>query len=76
MLDAREGLLKGTRNLLSKVLMPSVSATDNWGALNASKHGDTDKQNFKDTMSRYVSFLDGEQILHSVFKTRLMVRLC
>ncbi|XP_041950591.1 dynein heavy chain 8, axonemal-like [Alosa sapidissima] len=62
MLDAREGLLKGTKNLLSKVLMPAVSATDNWGVLNASKHGEKDKQNFKDTISRYVSFLDGIQV--------------
>lgn len=65
MLDARDGLLKGTRNLLSKVLMPAVSATDNWGALSASKHGEKDKQNFKDTISRYVSFLDGEKFKHN-----------
>ncbi|XP_063079703.1 dynein axonemal heavy chain 8-like isoform X2 [Engraulis encrasicolus] len=62
MLDARNGLLKGTRNLLSKILVPAVGATENWGALNESKHGDKDKQNFKDTISRYVSFLDGIQV--------------
>lgn len=61
MLDARNGLLKGTRNLLSKILVPAVGATENWGALNESKHGDKDKQNFKDTISRYVSFLDGKE---------------
>uniref|UniRef100_A0AAZ3PJI0 AAA+ ATPase domain-containing protein n=1 Tax=Oncorhynchus tshawytscha TaxID=74940 RepID=A0AAZ3PJI0_ONCTS len=58
MLDAAEGLLKGTRNLLSKIMMPAVCATENWGALNQSKHGEKDKQNFKDTITRYIHFLD------------------
>ncbi|CAB1339925.1 unnamed protein product [Coregonus sp. 'balchen'] len=61
MLDATEGLLKGTRNLLSKIMMPAVCATENWGALNQSKHGEKDKQNFKDTITRYIHFLDGMQ---------------
>ncbi|CDQ74165.1 unnamed protein product [Oncorhynchus mykiss] len=61
MLDAAEGLLKGTRNLLSKIMMPAVCATENWGALNQSKHGEKDKQNFKDTITRYIHFLDGMQ---------------
>jgi dynein heavy chain len=62
MLDAAEGLLKGTRNLLSKIMMPAVCATENWGALNQSKHGEKDKQNFKDTITRYIHFLDGERV--------------
>ncbi|XP_046878072.1 dynein axonemal heavy chain 8-like [Hypomesus transpacificus] len=62
MLDATDGLLKGTMNLYSKILLPAVNATENWGALNQSKHGEKVKDNFKDTITRYVSFLDGIQV--------------
>uniref|UniRef100_A0A8C9WHP3 Dynein axonemal heavy chain 8 n=1 Tax=Scleropages formosus TaxID=113540 RepID=A0A8C9WHP3_SCLFO len=43
MLDITEGLLKGTSNLLSKVFTPAIYTTENWGALNQSKHGEKDK---------------------------------
>uniref|UniRef100_A0A4W4EW92 Dynein heavy chain tail domain-containing protein n=1 Tax=Electrophorus electricus TaxID=8005 RepID=A0A4W4EW92_ELEEL len=56
------GLLKATRNLISKVFMQAVCATENWGALNQSKHAEKDKQNFKDTISPCICFLDGIQM--------------
>uniref|UniRef100_A0A8C9TV39 Dynein axonemal heavy chain 8 n=1 Tax=Scleropages formosus TaxID=113540 RepID=A0A8C9TV39_SCLFO len=62
MLDITEGLLKGTSNLLSKVFTPAIYTTENWGALNQSKHGEKDKQDFKDTMTGYITFLDGIQM--------------
>ncbi|KAJ8009361.1 hypothetical protein DPEC_G00088090 [Dallia pectoralis] len=61
MLDATEGLLKGTRDLLSKVMMPAICATDSWGTLNQSKHGEKVKQTFKDSITGYINFLDGMQ---------------
>lgn len=66
MLDATDGLLKGTMNLYSKILLPAVNATENWGALNQSKHGEKVKDNFKDTITRYVSFLDGKREVYTV----------
>lgn len=68
MLDATDGLLKGTMNLYSKILLPAVCATENWGALNQSKHGEKVKQNFKDALARYVTFLKGEQICYEIVK--------
>ncbi|XP_071768037.1 dynein axonemal heavy chain 8-like [Centroberyx gerrardi] len=62
MLDATDGLLKGTRNLYSKFLLPSLNATQNWGVLNQSKHGEKFKQNFKNTIKRSISFLDDIQL--------------
>ncbi|XP_010893351.3 dynein heavy chain 8, axonemal [Esox lucius] len=61
MLDATEGLLKGTRDLLSKVMLPAICAADDWGALNESKHGEKVKENFKDSITSYINFLDGMQ---------------
>ncbi|XP_066532241.1 dynein axonemal heavy chain 8-like isoform X2 [Hoplias malabaricus] len=62
MLDARDGIIKGTRDLLSNVLMPAICAAENWGALNQSKHGEKHKQNFKDNLSRYIGYLDEIQV--------------
>ncbi|KAM6954364.1 dynein axonemal heavy chain 8-like [Aplochiton taeniatus] len=52
----------GTMTLYSKIMLPTVNATENWGALNQSKYGEKVKQNFKDTISRYIGFLDGIQV--------------
>ncbi|RXM37302.1 Dynein heavy chain 8, axonemal [Acipenser ruthenus] len=62
MLDASEGLLTGTRNILANIFFPAVCATENWGALNLSKHGEKEKQNFKDGIRRYIAFLDGTRV--------------
>ncbi|XP_019382247.1 PREDICTED: dynein heavy chain 8, axonemal [Gavialis gangeticus] len=61
-LDATEGLLLGVRNMLSKIFLPAILATNNWGALNQTKQGTYEKQNFTETINRYLSFLDGATI--------------
>ncbi|XP_019405170.1 PREDICTED: dynein heavy chain 8, axonemal [Crocodylus porosus] len=61
-LDATEGLLLGVRNMLSKIFLPAILATNNWGALNQTKQGTYEKQNFIETINRYLSFLDGATI--------------
>ncbi|XP_071074543.1 dynein axonemal heavy chain 8 [Dasypus novemcinctus] len=61
-LDASEGLLNGIRNMLAHIFLPAILATNNWGALNQSKQGESEKHIFTETISRYLSFLDGARI--------------
>ncbi|XP_069464857.1 dynein axonemal heavy chain 8 [Ambystoma mexicanum] len=61
-LDASDGVLNGVKSMLSKLFVPAVLATDSWGVLSQSKHGDSDKQSFKDTISRFIAFLDGAKL--------------
>ncbi|XP_069055280.1 dynein axonemal heavy chain 8 isoform X2 [Lepisosteus oculatus] len=61
-LEATEGLMKGTRNMLSQVFLPAVIATDNWGALSQSKHGEKEKEHFKQAIQHYIAFLNGTQV--------------
>ncbi|XP_074024884.1 dynein axonemal heavy chain 8 [Numenius arquata] len=58
-LDANEGLLHGVRNMIEKIFLPAVLATSNWGALSQTKQDTKDKQNFMETINRYLSFLEG-----------------
>ncbi|XP_062857915.1 dynein axonemal heavy chain 8-like [Trichomycterus rosablanca] len=62
MLSATEGMLKGIRDLLSNVYIPAVCTTENWGALNQSKHGEKIKQNFRDDLFHFTHFLDEMQL--------------
>ena len=59
-LDGSEGLLLGIKNVISKVFLPAVLATNNWGALNQTKQGHLEKQSFTETLNRYLAFLDGK----------------
>ncbi|XP_012885023.1 PREDICTED: dynein heavy chain 8, axonemal [Dipodomys ordii] len=61
-LDASKGLLEGIRKMLSKLFLPAILATSNWGALNQSKQGESEKHIFIETINRYLSFLDGARI--------------
>lgn len=61
-LDASEGLLIGIRDMLAKIFLPALLATNNWGALNQSKQGEYEKHIFTETINRYLSFLDGARI--------------
>ncbi|CAO2608635.1 Dynein axonemal heavy chain 8 [Lemmus lemmus] len=61
-LDASKGLLKGIRNMLRYIFLPAILATNNWGALNQSKQGESEKHIFTETINRYLSFLDGARI--------------
>ncbi|XP_039384950.1 dynein heavy chain 8, axonemal isoform X5 [Mauremys reevesii] len=61
-LDATEGLLRGTRNMLANIFLPAILATNNWGALSQTTQGTTEKQNFIETINRYLSFLDGARV--------------
>uniref|UniRef100_A0A8C3JBK3 Dynein axonemal heavy chain 8 n=1 Tax=Calidris pygmaea TaxID=425635 RepID=A0A8C3JBK3_9CHAR len=58
-LDANEGLLHGVRNIIEKIFLPAILATSNWGALGQTKQDTKDKQNFMETINRYLSFLEG-----------------
>ncbi|KAM6207378.1 dynein axonemal heavy chain 8 [Sarcoramphus papa] len=58
-LDATEGLLRGVRNMIEKIFLPAILATNNWGALSQTKQDTKDKQNFVETINRYLSFLEG-----------------
>lgn len=60
MLDATDGILKGTSNLLSKFLLPSLNTAQDWGGINKSQHREKLKQNFKDTLKRSITFLDSK----------------
>ncbi|EPQ12399.1 Dynein heavy chain 8, axonemal [Myotis brandtii] len=62
LLDASKGLLHGIRNMLAKIFLPAILATNNWGALNQSKQGESEKHVFTETINRYLSFLDGARI--------------
>lgn len=59
MIDARDGLLKGIRNAFNFVL-PALDATQNWGALDKSRHGEKIKKDFKYTIKRCLNSLDGK----------------
>jgi dynein heavy chain len=59
-LDASKGLLSGIGKMLASVFLPAILATSNWGALNQSKQGESERQIFTETISRYLSFLDGK----------------
>ncbi|KAM4835098.1 dynein axonemal heavy chain 8 [Thomomys bottae] len=61
-LDASKGLLEGIRKMLSDIFLPAILATSNWGALNQSKQGESEKHIFIETINRYLSFLDGARI--------------
>uniref|UniRef100_A0A8D0Y4U9 AAA+ ATPase domain-containing protein n=1 Tax=Sus scrofa TaxID=9823 RepID=A0A8D0Y4U9_PIG len=61
-LDASEGLLVGIRNMLANIFLPAIMATNNWGALNQSQQGESEKHIFTETINRYLSFLDGAKI--------------
>ncbi|KAM5194927.1 dynein axonemal heavy chain 8-like isoform 1-T2 [Hipposideros larvatus] len=61
-LDASEGLLTGIRNMLAKIFLPSILATNNWGALNQSKQGESEKHIFVESINRFLSCLDGARI--------------
>lgn len=59
-LDASKGLLNGIRDMLANIFLPAVLATNNWGALNQSTQGESEKHIFTETINRYLSFLDGK----------------
>ncbi|KAB0354756.1 hypothetical protein FD755_022215 [Muntiacus reevesi] len=61
-LDASEGLLVGIRNMLANIFLPAILATNNWGALNQSQQGESEKHVFTETINRYLSCLDGARI--------------
>ncbi|XP_030652607.1 dynein heavy chain 8, axonemal [Nomascus leucogenys] len=61
-LDASKGLLNGIRDMLANTFLPAVLATNNWGALNQSKQGESEKHIFTETINRYLSFLGGTRI--------------
>ncbi|XP_047444882.1 dynein axonemal heavy chain 8-like [Mugil cephalus] len=61
MVDSRDGLLKGIKNVYS-FLLPAVDATQNWGALDKSRYGEKIKKNFKYTMKHCLSSLDDIQM--------------
>ncbi|NXD51798.1 DYH8 protein, partial [Corvus moneduloides] len=58
-LDATNGLLPGVKDVIVKVFLPAILATSNWGTLGQSKEDTKDKQNFVETINRYISFLGG-----------------
>ncbi|NWW66587.1 DYH8 protein, partial [Ifrita kowaldi] len=58
-LDATDGLLPGIKDVIEKVFLPAILATSNWGTLGQSKEDTKDKQNFVETINRYISFLGG-----------------
>ncbi|KAG8014343.1 Dynein heavy chain 8 [Nibea albiflora] len=61
MIDARDGLLKGTLNALSFVL-PALETGQNWGVLEKSRHGEKLKKNFKYTIERCLNTLKDAQM--------------
>ncbi|OXB65796.1 hypothetical protein ASZ78_008863, partial [Callipepla squamata] len=58
-LDATEGLLHGVKNMLEKIFLPAILATNNWGVLSQTKQDTKDKQNFVKDIRRYLSSLEG-----------------
>ncbi|KAK0132521.1 Dynein heavy chain 8, axonemal [Merluccius polli] len=62
MFDCTAGILQGIRDLYSKILIPSMNAKEDWGVLSQSKHREGVIEDFKDTLSRYVNFLDDAQL--------------
>ncbi|NXS59070.1 DYH8 protein, partial [Brachypteracias leptosomus] len=61
-LDATGGLLCGVKNMIRKIFLPAILTTNNWGALSQTKQVTKDKQNFVETINRYLSFLEGAAI--------------
>ncbi|NXW53015.1 DYH8 protein, partial [Eurystomus gularis] len=61
-LDATEGLLHGVKNMIGKIFLPAILATNNWGALSQTKQVTKYKQDFVETVNRYLSFLEGAVI--------------
>ncbi|XP_027732137.1 dynein heavy chain 8, axonemal [Vombatus ursinus] len=61
-MDASEGLLIGIKNMLSQIFLPAIHATSNWGALNTSKQGESEKIIFIETINRFLAFLDGARV--------------
>ncbi|NWR08769.1 DYH8 protein, partial [Paradoxornis webbianus] len=58
-LDASDGLLRGVKDVIEKVFLPSILETSNWGSLGQSKEDTKDKKKFVETLKRYISFLGG-----------------
>ncbi|NXV03318.1 DYH8 protein, partial [Cettia cetti] len=58
-LDASDGLLPGVKDAIEKVFLPAILETSNWGNLGQSKEDTKDKQNFVETIKKYISFLGG-----------------
>ncbi|NXB52763.1 DYH8 protein, partial [Leucopsar rothschildi] len=58
-LDATDGLLPGVKDVVEKVFLPAILETSNWGNLGQSKEDTKDKQNFVETIKKYISFLGG-----------------
>ncbi|XP_067841427.1 dynein axonemal heavy chain 8-like [Heptranchias perlo] len=58
-LDATDGILNGAAIMLENIFLPAISASENWGALNQSIHGEREKKTFRDTICRYITFLNG-----------------
>ncbi|XP_063774922.1 dynein axonemal heavy chain 8 [Pseudophryne corroboree] len=56
-LDATDGIFTGTSDLLSKIFLPAINATDNWGLLYQCRHGESEKQRFKQSIANFLSFL-------------------
>ncbi|TFK09311.1 guanine nucleotide-binding protein G(I)/G(S)/G(O) subunit gamma-4 [Platysternon megacephalum] len=48
--------------MLANIFLPAILATNNWGALSQTTQGTTEKQNFIETINRYLSFLDGARV--------------
>ncbi|KAB5539955.1 hypothetical protein PHYPO_G00095290 [Pangasianodon hypophthalmus] len=63
MLDASEGVLMGQRDLLSKVYLPAICATEDWGILTNTEDEEKIKQNFKNAILNYINFLDEAQMM-------------
>lgn len=61
--DATDGLLPGVKDVIEKVFLPAILATSNWGTLGQSKEDTKDKQNFVETIKRYISFLGGKHCI-------------
>ncbi|XP_078399005.1 dynein axonemal heavy chain 8-like [Cetorhinus maximus] len=60
-LDCTDGILTGAVTMLENIFMPAISTSEKWGALNQSIHGDREKKDFKDSIRRYITFLNGAQ---------------
>ncbi|CAL8275103.1 unnamed protein product [Lota lota] len=59
MFDCTAGVPQG---ILPKILVPLMNAKEDWGVINQSKHGEGVIENFKDTLSHYINFLDDAQL--------------
>ncbi|XP_071995855.1 dynein axonemal heavy chain 8 isoform X2 [Engystomops pustulosus] len=56
-LEATQGLFSGIAELLSRVFVPAINVTDNWGLLNQSRHGERKKQQFREAIDQHLSYL-------------------